>query len=137
MADLQAASLADVHAFFTKWYGPNNATLVIAGDFDQLQAKTWIEKYFGELPSRDPVSALPTEAVHLDTTKRYYREDNFAPSPELTIVFPVAERFNEDSYPLRFLGRLLSQGKNHRFIRLLSKNEKWRPQSTAIIMAVN
>jgi zinc protease len=45
--DLSAASLEDVKNFFRQYYVPNNASLVIAGDFDAKQARTWVEKYFG------------------------------------------------------------------------------------------
>src|SRR4051812_42624138 len=50
MTDLSAASVEDVKAFNRKWYAPNNATLVIAGDFDKAQVKQWVEKYFGPIP---------------------------------------------------------------------------------------
>ncbi|UCG87193.1 MAG: insulinase family protein, partial [Gemmatimonadota bacterium] len=40
--DLANATVDDVREFFTKWYGPNNATLVVAGDFDVEQTKAWI-----------------------------------------------------------------------------------------------
>ena len=49
MADLSAASLADVAAFFRTFYVPNNAILCVAGDFQPAQTKQWIEKYFGPL----------------------------------------------------------------------------------------
>ena len=52
LADLDAASLSDVQGFHRKWYGPNNATLVVAGDIDVAETKAWIEKYFGEIPAR-------------------------------------------------------------------------------------
>ena len=58
MADLQAASLEDVFAFYDRYYAPGNASLVIAGDFDPAQAKQLVEKYFAPLPPRkkpDPV----------------------------------------------------------------------------------
>ena len=45
--DLQAASVDDVVRFFNAWYAPNNASLVIAGDFDSDQARQWVHQYFG------------------------------------------------------------------------------------------
>ena len=53
MADLSAAALADVAAFFRTYYVPNNAIICVAGDFQPARAKQWIEKYFGPL-SRGP-----------------------------------------------------------------------------------
>ncbi len=52
MADLSAATLADVRGFFLDYYTPGNATLAIAGDFDPVAVRAAIEKYFGSLPGR-------------------------------------------------------------------------------------
>ncbi len=49
--DLQAAEVDDVVRFFNTWYVPNNASLVIAGDFDPEQAKAWVRQYFGAIPA--------------------------------------------------------------------------------------
>src|SRR6188768_4352966 len=48
LEDLQNATLADVKEYYRRWYVPNNVTLILAGDFDPVQAKQWVEKYFGE-----------------------------------------------------------------------------------------
>ncbi len=58
LADLDAATLEDARAFFDSFYGPGNAVLVVAGDFDPAMARAWIEKYFAPIPSRPaPVTA--------------------------------------------------------------------------------
>ena len=49
LEDLDNATVADVKEFFRRWYVPNNVTLVVAGDFDPVQAKKWVEKYFNEI----------------------------------------------------------------------------------------
>jgi zinc protease len=54
MADLSAATLDDVKAFFRSYYGPANATLVLAGDFDPAEAKALVERYFGTLDGQKP-----------------------------------------------------------------------------------
>ena len=51
MADLSAASLDDVSAFFRTYYTPNNASLAIAGDFKPDEAKRLVAKYFGPIPA--------------------------------------------------------------------------------------
>ena len=56
MEDLQNATVQDVRDFYSKWYGPNNATLVIAGDFNTDQTKKLVEKYFGEIKSSPAVA---------------------------------------------------------------------------------
>ena len=62
MADLSAASLEDVSAFFRTYYSPNNASLCIAGDFDPAEAKRLVEKYFGPIPE-GPRSAKLSPSV--------------------------------------------------------------------------
>jgi zinc protease len=64
MTDLTNASVEDVKQFFRLYYAPNNATLAIVGDFDPKQARTWVAKYFGDLPrgkaiTRPTVSRSP------------------------------------------------------------------------------
>jgi predicted Zn-dependent peptidase len=64
MADLDAASMADVRSWFRNNYGPNNATLVLAGDIDASEARPLVEKYFGEIargPVNDPAQAKVPE----------------------------------------------------------------------------
>jgi len=73
MEDLRNATLADVHEFFKKWYGPNNATLVIAGDFDKEQTRNLIEKYFGEINKREEVKPLDPMRFRLINEKSISR----------------------------------------------------------------
>jgi len=72
MADLDSASMADVKAWFTENYGPNNATLVIAGDISAAEARPLVEKYFGPIargPVNDPAQAgVPTLAAPVRKT---------------------------------------------------------------------
>lgn len=111
LEDLQNATLADVKEFYNRWYVPNNATLVIAGDFDSAKAKEWIHKYFDEIPRGEDVKPMPKQAASLATSKKRYYEDNFARLPELRMVWPTVEVYNKDAYALDILTRLLSNGK--------------------------
>ena len=129
--DLANATVDDVRQFFTKWYGPNNATLVVAGDFDVEQTKAWIEKYFGELPSPATVADPDPQPVTLSETKRAYYEDNFANSPELNMIFPTVERYNADSYALQFLGQLLSNGKKAPLYKVIVEQRRLAPSVSA------
>jgi len=129
--DLANASVEDVRNFFLKWYGPSNATLVVAGDFDVEQAKAWIEKYFGEIPSQGAVTDPEPQRVTLAETKRAFHEDNFARSPELTMVFPTVEEYAPDAYALQMLGRLLSDGKKAPLYKVLVEEQKLAPSASA------
>lgn len=127
MEDLRNATLKDVHNFHKKWYGPNNATLVIAGDFEESQTKEWIEKYFGEIESSDPVSNLDPQPVSLSETKRAYYEDEFANSPELNMVFPTIQQFHKDAYALQYFGQLFSGTKKAPLYKIIVEEKKLAP----------
>ncbi|MCK9401019.1 MAG: insulinase family protein [Bacteroidales bacterium] len=124
MADLFNAQVEDVKAFHNKFYLPNNATLVLAGDFDVAEAKKLIEKYFGEIPSGNAVTDPAPVPFSLERTKKLYHEDNFAKAPQFRMMWPTAEEYSDDSYPLSYLGQLLSQGKKAPLYKVLEKEGK-------------
>jgi zinc protease len=129
--DLANAGVEDVRNFFRRWYGPNNATLVVAGDFDPAQVREWVDKYFGEIPSADPITDPDPQPVQLTEVKRAFHEDNFARSPELNMAFPTVERYNADGYALSMLGRLLSDGKKAPLYKVIVEQEKLAPSVSA------
>lgn len=131
MEDLRNATLADVHEFFKKWYGPNNATIVIAGDFDNEQTKNLVEKYFGEIQKREEVRPLDPMPVQIDKTRKAYHEDNFAKSPELNIVFPTPQQFTNDDYALKFFGELFAQSKKSPLYKVVVEEKKLAPSVNA------
>lgn len=124
MDDLKNASLEDVRNYFEKFYGPNNATLVLAGDFNSDTVKILINKYFGEIKSHGEVDRRYPMPVTLTDTKKLYHEDNFANVPEITLVWPVPEKYNKDSYALDFLAKLLAEGKKAPFYKVLVKEKQ-------------
>jgi len=111
LEDLQNATLQDVKDFFKDWYVPNNVTLVISGNFDEVQAKQWVHHYFDEIKRGKNIQELAKQPTKLTTTKKLVFEDNFAKSPELTITWPTVPKYNADSYALEVLKELLSNGK--------------------------
>lgn len=124
LEDLQNATLADVKEFYRKWYVPNNATLVIAGDFDTNQAKEWVKKYFNEIPRGEEITPLPNYPVKIAESKKLYYEDNFARLPELRMVWPTVEQYNPDMYALDILTQLLTDGKKAPFNKVLIEEEQ-------------
>lgn len=111
LEDLQAATIDDVKEFYDKWYGPNNATIVIAGDIDLAQTKAWVERYFEEIPAKPTPATLQPRPGQLSQTIRLMHEDNFAQAPELRLVWPTVEENHPDAYALQYLGQLLFAGK--------------------------
>ena len=124
MSDLFNAQVEDVKAFHNKYYLPNNATLVLAGDFDVTEAKKLIEKYFGEIPRGNDVSDPAPVPFKLEKTKKLFHEDNFAKAPQFRMMWPTTEEYSEDSFPLSYLGQLLSQGKKAPLYKVLEKERK-------------
>lgn len=124
MEDLQNATVEDVKAFHRKFYGPNNATLVVAGDINREEVKAMIEKYFGEIPEGEPVEKTSPKPANLTSTIKLYHEDNFARAPRLTMVFPTVEVFSPDSYALDYLAQLLSNGKKAPLYKVLVRDKK-------------
>jgi zinc protease len=112
LEDLQNATLQDVKDFYKKWYVPNNATLVLSGDIDIVQATEWVHKYFDEIPKGDDIPALEKRPGKVDAIKSLYYEDNFARVPQLTMVWPTIEQYNKDSYALDILSQYLTDGKS-------------------------
>ena len=124
LEDLQNATVEDVKEFYDKYYGPNNATLVIAGDFNEEDTRALVEKYFGEIKKRQEVAPLEVQNVKLSETKRLYHEDNFATAPQLNMVWPTVEQYTNDAYALDILGEVLSDGKEAPLYEVLVKEKE-------------
>jgi zinc protease len=124
LEDLQNASLDYVKEFFRRWYVPNNVTLVVAGDFDPVQAKKWVTKYFAEIKRGEEVNDMPKRPGSVPQTIKLYHEDNFARLPQLTMAWPTVEQYHPDSYPLAVLAQYLSQGKKAPLYQVIVENKK-------------
>lgn len=112
LADLDAATLEDVHGFYHRWYTPNNTTLVVAGDFDPAQAREWVEKYFGEIARGEEAAAPAPQPARLEASTRLLHEDNLARLPALTLAWPGVERGHPDEAALDVLAELLTDGRD-------------------------
>src|SRR5688500_5153270 len=124
---LQNAELEDVKEFFRRWYVPNNVTLTVAGDFDPVQAKKWVEKYFSEIKRGEEITPLEKRPGVVKETVKFYHEDNFARLPELTFARPTVEQYHPDSYALNVLATYLTRGKKAPFYQVLVEDKKLAP----------
>lgn len=118
MEDLSAASLEDVKEFFRLYYAPNNACLVIVGNFDPKQTKDWVEKYFGPIPQGKPIDRPKAQTVTLQEDKRMVFEDKVQ-LPRLFIYWPSAPTFTREDAVMDVLTDILSSGKNSRLYKSL------------------
>lgn len=133
LEDIGNASREDVTEFYKKWYGPNNATLVIAGDLDVEQTKKWVEKYFGEIKKGEETTDPEKRNVTLTETKKAYYEDNFARSPQLSMVFPTVPEYTKDAYALNLLSDILSDGKKSPLYKVIVEEKKLAPAARAYV----
>ena len=125
MEDLNKATPADVQQFFDTYYVPNNATVVIVGDFDAKDAIAWAKKYFGPIPkSKNPVPRVtttePPQTQEQEVTKYY----NNIPLPAVLSLYHLPPMGNPDSYALEIASDILSSGESSRLYKRLVHDEE-------------
>jgi zinc protease len=119
MKDLDAASVADVRAFFETYYVPNNCTAVLVGDFDAKEALTLVTQYLGRIPkSERPVPRdIPKEPPQTKEKRVTIQEE--WPLPAVVVAHHITFDGNPDSYPLHIASKVLSDGQSSRIYRKL------------------
>lgn len=119
MVHLDAASDGEFYAFYEKYYTPNNAVLVIAGDINTDEAQALVQKYFSEIPSGPSIdrSNIPVESP-LSQEVRAVVYDNIQ-LPAVIHGYRIPSMHHEDIYAINLLGKLLSEGQSSRMHREL------------------
>ena len=107
---LDAATLDDVRSFFKTYYAPNNAVLVLCGDFAPEKARAWIEKYFGGIPSMTLPAPPDLREPRQEKERRAGRTDALATRPALGIAYHLPERGTPEWYAFGLLDQALAQG---------------------------
>ncbi len=124
MADLSAASLADVSTFFRTYYSPNNASLTLAGDIDPVRAKMLVEKYFGPIPRGPDVAKLEPRVPVLAGSKTLALTDAVQLS-RTQLVWPTVAVGDKDEAALDTLAAILGQLPNeNRLFRALQYDKQ-------------
>ena len=124
MEDLNSAKLEEFNAFFKKYYIPNNATLVVAGDIKPEQTKKWINEYFGSIPKGTPVTRnFPKETPITQEFEETVYDANIQ-IPAYIFAYRTAAAKERDAYILSMLGSYLSKGKSSVLYKKLVDNEK-------------
>ena len=123
MADLDAATLEDVKAFFRTWYTPANATLAIVGDFEPREARALVEKYFATLPGR-PKPERPQVADVRHTQERIIRhEERIGTLPLVMMSWLVPPYLTQGDATADVLANVLGTGKSSRLYQQLVVNK--------------
>jgi zinc protease len=118
MEDLTAASYEDVVQFFKSYYGPNNTTLVVAGDIDPVETRRLVEKWFSDVPRGAPVVPLSAPPAVLTGEKRITLEDKVQ-LPQIFIAWHTPPYFHPGDEAMDVLARVLASGKNSRLYKRL------------------
>ena len=109
--------------FFRLYYAPNNAYLAIVGDFDAVQAKAWVTKYFGDISRGKPITRPKVDPVVLDAGKRLVYEDRVQ-VPRLYVQWPTVGENNEDRFALDVLATILAGPRTARITKALVYDEQ-------------
>jgi zinc protease len=117
--EIQSASLDDVRDFFRRYYGPNNASLVLVGDFEAATAKGLIEKYFADIPRGPEVKKPDAKAKPLTSVVQERLQDPLAQLPRFQLVWNGLEPFQDDEPAGDVLAEVLAGGKTSRLYQLL------------------
>ncbi|MCU0255904.1 MAG: insulinase family protein, partial [Vicinamibacterales bacterium] len=118
MEDLTAASHEDVVEFFRKYYAPNNASLVIAGDIDLAATRALVEKWFAEVKRGEPVLPVAPPPAMLTGVVRKTMTDRVQ-LPRLTLAWITPRHFAPGDAELDLAAQVLAGGKNSRLYKRL------------------
>jgi predicted Zn-dependent peptidase len=124
MEDLDAASLADVQQFFKTYYAPNNAVLVLVGDFNPKEARSLVTQYFGDIP-RQPAPPRPDLTEPTQTAeKRDAVTDQLARVPALAMAWHGPSLGDPDTYAMDLLSEIVFSGESSRAYQELVKGRQ-------------
>ena len=130
MKDLDAASMSDVQEWFKTYYGPNNVTLVLAGDITPQQAREKVEKYYGDIPAGPPIAKQETWVAKRTGTHRGWVQDR-VPQARLYRVWNVPEYASPERALLDLVAQVLGRGKTSRLYKRLVYKDQIATSATA------
>ena len=130
LKDIEAATLPEVNQFFKTYYAPNNAALAVVGDFDPVEAKKFIEKYFSSLPSSPPVAQPDLTEPRQEKEKRASKIDPLAKRPALAVAYHMPDRNTPEYYAMGLIDQLLVQGDDSLLYQELVKHRAFTGEVT-------
>jgi zinc protease len=119
LKDLDSAKLEDVDAFFKTFYAPNNAALVVSGDFEIADAKKWIDQYFSKIPAAQLPAKPDLSEPPQEKEQRFTKEDALAKKPAIAIAYKMPERNTPEYYAMGLIDQMMVQGQDSRLYQAL------------------
>ncbi len=120
--DLDIATYEDLKNFFLRWYGPNNATLIVSGDVNPEEVKVWAEKYFKGIQKCPEVKNMYPKKPQMSMDYYVTTVDNIF-APLTSFSFPTVPEFHRDEAALDILAEVLGGGNNSILYKNLTKQE--------------
>jgi predicted Zn-dependent peptidase len=124
MADLSAATVDDVAAFFKMYYAPNNAVVAIVGDVDTKTVLAKMEKYFGGIPSQPAPPVVDMTEPPQTAERRVTLDDALARLPRIDMAYRIPPSSSADTDALSVLGTILSGGRSSRFYESIVRQKQ-------------
>jgi predicted Zn-dependent peptidase len=124
MEDLDAAKLEEIKKFFDKYYVPNNATLVVAGDLKKAETKKMIEDYFGPISKGEPIDRVDVKEDPITETIEATEYDANIQIPVKMFSYRTPSMKESDAYVLDMISTLLTGGKSSRMYERMVDEEK-------------
>ena len=121
--DLNRVDATDLQNFFLRWYGPNNATITVAGDVNPKELLKLVDKYFGSIPRGPKVENMKAEVPSLPTHRFASYVDNYARLPLMVRSYPTIPIYDADQAALACLAQVLGQGNNSILYQQLTKKQ--------------
>ena len=123
--DLDAATVSDVQAFHSAFYRPDNAVLIVAGDFDQSQLDAWVDKYLGAVPKPSiPIPRVTTKEPPRQAAERFAEHGPNVPLPAVAITWLAPSASSNDAAALDIAAAILAQGESSRQYQTLVYKKK-------------
>jgi zinc protease len=122
--DLDRATLDDMRDWLKRWYGPNNATLVVSGDVDTKEVVDLANKYFSGIPKGESVRKMRKQPVRLSSDIYTSYVDPYTGVPMTVMAFPTVPNYHKDAPAITMLAELLAGGKNSPFYQKFIKTDK-------------
>ncbi|EKE02889.1 MAG: hypothetical protein ACD_20C00317G0024 [uncultured bacterium] len=119
--DIKSITLDDLNDYYNKFYAPNNATIVVVGNFDQKQTLDLIKTYFGSIPPKEIEVEIAKEKPQRDLRRTTIRKPGSSPIIKLAYHIPPAS--NKDIFPLIVLSEMLNLGVSSRIYQSLVETE--------------
>jgi zinc protease len=122
--DLNRVGVADLKEFFMRWYGPNNATITIAGDILSADVISLVEKYFAPIPRGPEVDKMTLDPVTLPEDRYVSYVDKNIRFPALLFTFPTVPSYHVDEPALDCLSEIIGTGKSSYLHKTFIKTQK-------------